>query len=282
MKLGTRNGSLLLSVFLAWAGAYGQTSGMRWPAALNQRETLAGTRQRPALVLATEVRLHVAGWAPALPGERWRAARERMVRDQIEERGVRDPRVLEAMRAVPRHEFVPPAHLAQAYEDHPVPIGAGQTISQPYIVALMTELLRPQKEDRVLEVGTGSGYQAAVLAGLVKQVYTIELIEELADSARQRLRRLGYKNVEVRQGDGYAGWPERAPFDKIMVTAAPESVPPALLAQLKPGGRLVLPIGPRFAQELLLVEKDQQGKSKTSTVLPVSFVPMVKPESAVR
>ncbi len=200
-----------------------------------------------------------------------------MVREQIEARDVRDPRVLQALRTVPRHDFVPPEYASEAYQDHPVPIGSGQTISQPYIVALMTELARPQKDDRVLEVGTGSGYQAAVLAVLVKQVFTIELIEELATSARQRLRRMGYKNVEVRQGDGYAGWPEQAPFDKIIVTAAPDRVPPALVEQLKPGGRMVVPVGPRFDQELLVVEKDEKGRVKTRSIIPVSFVPMVKP-----
>lgn len=216
-----------------------------------------------------------AGWS--VPQDSRRAERERMVREQIEQRGVSDPRVLEAMRKVARHDFVLPAYQDLAYQDHPLPIEAGQTISQPYIVALMTELLRPQKTDRVLEVGTGSGYQAAVLSGLVKQVYSIEIVEELATSARQRLRRLGYNNVEVRHGDGYAGWPEQAPFDKIIVTAAPETLPTALVAQLKPGGRLVVPVGVRFAQELLLVEKDKEGKTRSRTVLPVSFVPMVKP-----
>jgi len=201
---------------------------------------------------------------------------ERMVREQIEERGVRNARVLQAMRAVPRHEFVPPTLAAQAYEDYPLPIGLGQTISQPYIVALMTELLAPRKEDRVLEIGTGSGYQAAVLSRLVQQVYTIELLEELAVSARQRLRRLGYANVEVRAGDGYAGWPEQAPFDKIIVTAAPESIPQALLNQLKPGGLMVVPAGPSMVQELMVVEKDKRGVTKTRSVLPVRFVPMVK------
>ncbi len=201
---------------------------------------------------------------------------ERMVREQIAARDVRDARVLQAMRAIPRHEFVPPALTDQAYEDYPLPIGLGQTISQPYIVALMTELLEPRKEDRVLEIGTGSGYQAAVLSRLVKQVYTIELIDELAASARQRLRRLGYTNVEVRAGDGYAGWPEQAPFDKIIVTAAPEASPQALVNQLKPGGVMVVPAGPRIAQELMVVEKDKKGATKTRSVLPVRFVPMVK------
>src|SRR6266851_2037864 len=149
----------------------------------------------------------------ALAGTAANPARERMVREQIEARGVSNPRVLQALRSVPRDEFVPPELSSQAYDDRPLPIGSGQTISQPYIVALMTQLLEPRKEDRVLEIGTGSGYQAAVLSRLVKQVYSIEVIEELATSARQRLRRLGYSNVEVRAGDGYGGWPEQAPFD---------------------------------------------------------------------
>jgi len=212
----------------------------------------------------------------ACPAVSQEARASRMVHDQIEARGIGNARVLQALRAVPRHEFVPPQLQPQAYEDYPLPIGLGQTISQPYIVALMTELLEPRKEDRVLEIGTGSGYQAAVLSRLVQQVYTIELLEELAVSARQRLRRLGYSNVEVRAGDGYAGWPDQAPFDKIIVTAAPESIPQALLDQLKPGGLMVVPAGPSGVQELMIVEKNRKGATKTRSVLPVRFVPMVK------
>ena len=167
-----------------------------------------------------------------------------MVADQIAARDVRDARVLAAMRDVPRHLFVPPELQSQAYDDAPLPIGYAQTISQPYIVALMTALTQPSPSDRALEVGTGSGYQAAVLSRLVSQVYTIEIVEPLARSAEQRLKNLGYANVTVRAGDGYAGWPEMAPFDIVMVTAAPDHVPEPLLAQLKPGGRLVVPIGP--------------------------------------
>lgn len=220
--------------------------------------------------------LAMALLAATLPMAAQDARAVRMVREQIEARGVRSVRVLQAMRAVPRHEFVPPQLQAQAYEDYPLPIGLSQTISQPYIVALMTELLEPRKEDRVLEIGTGSGYQAAVLSPLVQHVYTIELLEELAVSARQRLRRLGYTNVEVRAGDGYAGWPEQAPFDKIIVTAAPESIPQTLLDQLKPGGLMVIPAGPSGDQDLKVVEKDKKGATKTRSVLPVRFVPMVK------
>lgn len=203
------------------------------------------------------------------------AARLRMVERDIEGRGIRDPRVLDAMREVPRHLFVEPALQGSAYADTPLPIGYGQTISQPYIVALMTETARPQPSDRAFEVGTGSGYQAAVLARLVSHVYTIELVEPLARQARERLERLGYRNVTVRAGDGYRGWPEEAPFDVILVTAAPEEIPPALLDQLKPGGRLVIPVGPADAvQELVLVEKNAAGKISQRAILPVRFVPM--------
>ena len=200
-----------------------------------------------------------------------------MVSEQIAARGVADPRVLEAMRAVPRHEFLPDAIRGDAYWDSPLSIGHGQTISQPYIVALMTELARPAPGDRALEVGTGSGYQAAVLSRLVARVYSIELLEPLAASAAATLRRLRFDNVTVRQGDGYAGWPEEAPFDIILVTAAPEEVPPALVAQLKPGGRLVVPVGPvHDVQDLRVLEKDQAGRVRTRSVIPVRFVPLVK------
>jgi protein-L-isoaspartate(D-aspartate) O-methyltransferase len=204
--------------------------------------------------------------------------RQRMVGDQIAARDVRDPRVLAAIRDVPRHLFVPRELQRQAYQDQPLPIGYDQTISQPYIVALMTELLRPGPSDRALEVGTGSGYQAAVLSRLVSHVYTIEIIEALALSAGQRLKTLGYANVTVRAGDGYAGWPENSPFDIIVVTAAPDHVPAPLLTQLKPGGRLVIPVGPVSAvQELQLIEKDTDGRIKTTRVTPVRFVPLVRP-----
>jgi len=201
--------------------------------------------------------------------------RTRMVAEQIESRGVRDPRVLAAMRDVPRHRFVPPSLETEAYQDHPLAIGHGQTISQPYIVALMTELVRPQPTDRALEIGTGSGYQAAILSRLVSRVYTIEIVEPLARDAEQRLKTLGYENITVRAGDGYAGWPDAAPFDVIVVTAAPDHVPAPLVAQLKPGGRLVIPVGPTFAvQELRLIEKDAAGEIHTRTVAPVAFVPL--------
>lgn len=207
------------------------------------------------------------------------AAREAMVREQIAGRGIRDPRVIEAMRQVPRHSFIPAAERARAYDDSPVPIGQGQTISQPYIVALMTELVRPQSGDRVLEVGTGSGYQAAVLARLVRHVYTIELEETLARSAAAVLRELQLENISVRTGDGYAGWPEHAPFDIVIVTAAPEHIPQPLIDQLKPGGRLIVPVGPRFTvQQLQLLEKDAAGEVRTKNVSPVMFVPLRRPQ----
>jgi protein-L-isoaspartate(D-aspartate) O-methyltransferase len=184
-------------------------------------------------------------------------------------------RVMSAMDAVPRHRFVPPRSVGSAYANRPLAIGHGQTISQPYIVALMTELLEPKPGDVMLEVGTGSGYQAAVLAELVARVYTIEIIAPLAESATARLRTLGYRNVEVRKGDGYYGWPEHAPFDGIIVTAAASSIPPPLVAQLKPGGRMVVPVGAPFhAQDLILLRKDAKGKVTTTSVLPVAFVPL--------
>jgi protein-L-isoaspartate(D-aspartate) O-methyltransferase len=197
---------------------------------------------------------------------------ERMVRDQIAAREVRDPRVLAAMRKIRRHLFVPPEWQSRAYADEPLPIGHGQTISQPYIVAYMTEALELKPGDRVLEIGTGSGYQAAVLAELVHEVYSIEIVELLAKEAEARLQRLGYTNVHVRSGDGYRGWPEAAPFDAIMVTAAPDHVPAPLVEQLALNGRLILPVG-RFFQDLIRIRRTSAGLKK-ETLLPVRFVPM--------
>ena len=186
-----------------------------------------------------------------------------------------DPRVMEAMATVPRHEFVPPAETAHAYENRPLPIGHGQTISQPYIVALMTDLLAVEPADAVLEIGTGSGYQAAILSALAQTVYTIEIIPALETSAAARLKRLGYANVATRLGDGYYGWDEHAPFDGIIVTAAASHIPPPLIAQLKPGGRMVIPIGsPFLTQQLMLVEKRLDGQLRTRQLLPVRFVPL--------
>ncbi len=222
--------------------------------------------------------LHRAGGTPA--GEqpdRFAAARQQMVDRQIAGRGVQDPAVLAALREVPRHLFVQPGTEDEAYEDRPVPIGYGQTISQPYIVALMTELARVKPGDRVLEIGTGSGYQAAVLSRLAGSVHTIEIIEPLAGRARNVLGTLGCHNVTVRVGDGYLGWPEAAPFDAIVVTAAPDHVPPALIDQLKTGGRLVIPVGAvQDVQELRLIEKDARGGVHAREVTEVRFVPLVR------
>jgi protein-L-isoaspartate(D-aspartate) O-methyltransferase len=199
-----------------------------------------------------------------------------MIREQIVARGISAPRVLEAMARVPRHEFVPADRRKEAYEDWPLPIGHGQTISQPYIVAFMTEALDPKPRDRVLEIGTGSGYQAAVLSGLVAEVYTMEIVEPLARRAEADLKRLGYSNVRVRAGDGYLGWPEAAPFDAIIVTCAPDQVPQTLVDQLHVGGRMIIPVGSQWgAQDLILLRKTPIGLERQS-VLPVRFVPMVK------
>jgi len=199
--------------------------------------------------------------------------RQRMVQEQLMPRGIHDERVLAAMSKVPREEFVPPDLRAESYSDGPLPIGYDQTISQPYIVALMTEQLRLKPHDRVLEIGTGSGYQAAVLAELVAEVYSIEIVAPLAHTAEATLQRLGYKNVHVKVGDGYKGWPEHAPFDAVIVTCAPEHVPQPLINQLKEGGRMIIPVGQRFAQELYLLEK-KNARLQQSAVLPVRFVPM--------
>jgi len=204
--------------------------------------------------------------------DRFAAERERMVEDQIEAREISDPRVLSALRSVARHEFVPAGEREHAYEDRPLPIGHGQTISQPYIVAVMSELLHLRGSEKVLEVGTGSGYQAAVLARLAREVYTIEIVPELARRAEADLRRLAFANVHVRAGDGYRGWPEQAPFDAILVTAAPGHVPQPLVDQLAIGGRMVLPVGD-VLQELVLVTRDERGV-RQQRLIGVRFVPM--------
>ena len=202
-------------------------------------------------------------------------ARQRMVDRQLRGRGIADPAVLAAMGRVPRHRFVAGQWRDAAYTDQPLPIGQGQTISQPYIVALMTQLARPSPNCRALDVGTGSGYQAAVLAELCKEVYSIEILRPLADEAASRLAALGYENISVRQGDGYQGWPEHAPFDLILVTAATERVPQPLVDQLAPGGRLVIPIGgPHREQHLMLLQKQADGSLRRRVVAPAGFVPM--------
>jgi len=205
-------------------------------------------------------------------GGDFKTMREKMVETQIKGRGVKDPRVLSAMLKVERHLFVPKELQPSAYTDQPLPIGKGQTISQPYIVALMTELLELKGEEKVLEIGTGSGYQAAILAELVKEVYTIEIIETLATSAKKLLLQMGYQNVRVKAGDGYLGWPEVAPFDAIIITAAPDHIPKPLLEQLKEGGRMVVPVG-TYSQVLKKIVK-RSGRIETSDIVPVVFVPM--------
>jgi protein-L-isoaspartate(D-aspartate) O-methyltransferase len=201
------------------------------------------------------------------------AQRETMVREQIAGRGITDSATLHAMRAVPRHEFLPLRLRSEAYADYPLPIGHGQTISQPYIVAFMTEAIRPEPGDKILEIGAGSGYQAAVLAHTGAEVYTVEIIEPLAEMARQNLERLGYKSARVMHGDGFRGWPEHAPFDAIVVACAPDKIPSNLVAQLKDGGRMVIPVGGGMEQELILLRKSG-GVIENHSVLPVRFVPM--------
>ncbi|HUV00248.1 MAG TPA: protein-L-isoaspartate(D-aspartate) O-methyltransferase [Bacteroidales bacterium] len=206
-------------------------------------------------------------------GDKYEAARERMVTQQIINRGVTNAATLKAMRKVQRHLFIPKEYEREAYDDNPLPIGYGQTISQPYIVAYMTEVVRPTLKKKALEIGTGSGYQAAVLAEVVDKVYTIEIVPELARESTERLKKLGYNNIICKYGDGYKGWPEQAPFDIIIVTAAPEQIPQPLIDQLAENGRLVIPVGPPSAvQELILLEK-KNGKIEKSRLTFVRFVP---------
>lgn len=241
-------------------------------------------QRKPPGLLACGLLLAWLPWLPACasPSDAERQAqRAQMVERQLSARGIDDTRVLAAMGQVPRHRLVPADVAGQAYADRPLQIGHGQTISQPYIVALMTQLARPQAGDRALEIGTGSGYQAAVLAQLVEQVYSVEIVEPLARRAARDLAELGVDNVQVHAGDGYAGWPEHAPFDVILVTAAPEQVPAALLQQLAPGGRMVVPVGPVHAvQQLRLIEKDADGTLRTIEVAPVRFVPFTRDPAA--
>ncbi len=224
-------------------------------------------------------------WAVMASADNDRAAERRQMVDEIERlsqlvasqmghEGL-DPRVRGAIMKVPRHEFVPPAQRRSAYRNRPLTIGGGQTISQPFIVALMTDLLCLQPGDTVLEIGTGSGYQAALLGELARAVYTIEIVEDLGTSAAQTLARLGYANVHAKIADGYKGWPEHAPFDAIIVTAAPDHVPPALIAQLKPGARMVIPVG-RLAQELMVITRNEDGSTTRQEIVPVRFVPLTR------
>ena len=238
--------------------------------------TLSGAKGPKLLVLLLASMAAIPAQAQG-DDDRWRAARERLVADHLVPQGISDSATLAAMRAVPRHRFVPADQQPYAYENTPLPIGHDQTISQPVVVAFMTQLVRPRAGMRVLEVGTGSGYQAAVLAETGARVWTIEIFRALAEEARARLARLGYRGVTVRHGDGYAGWPEEAPFDAIVVTAGADSIPPALIQQLAPGGRLVMPVGdPLLDQELVLVEKDASGRVASRRLLPVRFVPLLR------
>lgn len=211
--------------------------------------------------------------APGIRADPWEGPRREMVRTQLKARDITDEAVLAVMERVPRHLFVPESERFRAYADHPLPIGLRQTISQPYIVAYMTQALQVEEGDRVLEIGTGSGYQAAVLSHLAAEVYSIEILPDLAEQAGERLSVLGYDNVQVRAGDGYFGWPEHAPFDGIMVTAAPDHVPPRLVEQLAPGGRLVMPVGERY-QELIRITRGEGEETALERLLPVRFVPM--------
>jgi protein-L-isoaspartate(D-aspartate) O-methyltransferase len=205
-----------------------------------------------------------------------RKRREAMVRQQIEKEGIKSPAVLSAMRSVKRHLFVPENIIPYAYSDRALPIGYGQTISQPYIVAYMTEAIQPQAHFKVLEIGTGSGYQAAVLSAIIKEVYTIEIVPELGNSAAKRMKELGYDNVQVKIDDGYHGWKAHAPFDAIVVTAATEYIPPPLLEQLKEGGRMIVPVGSPFQTQWLMLVTKKNGKLKTQRLLPVAFVPFTR------
>lgn len=206
----------------------------------------------------------------------YKAKREKMVKQQIEKRGVKDSAVLQSVLTVKRHEFVPATLMENAYDDRPLPIGYGQTISQPYIVAYMTEAINLQPHFKVLEIGTGSGYQAAILSKIVKEVYTIEIIPELGNSAADRLKKTGYTNVQTKITDGYNGWQEHAPFDAIMVTAAAEYIPPPLIKQLKEGGKMVIPIGSPFMTQMLMLVEKKDNKTRTRSLLPVAFVPLTR------
>jgi protein-L-isoaspartate(D-aspartate) O-methyltransferase len=206
----------------------------------------------------------------------YKTKREKMVKQQIEKRGVKDAAVLHAVLTVKRHEFVPAAQIDNAYDDRPLPIGYGQTISQPYIVAYMTEALKLQSHFKVLEIGTGSGYQAAILSKIVKEVYTIEIIPELGNAAADRLKKTEFANVQAKIADGYNGWQEYAPFDAIIVTAAAEYIPPPLIKQLKEGGKMVIPVGSPFMTQMLLLVEKKENKIKTRSLLPVVFVPLTR------
>ncbi|POR05605.1 protein-L-isoaspartate O-methyltransferase [Alkalispirochaeta sphaeroplastigenens] len=231
------------------------------------------------MFLALTALLALPGFLPeAEATEPHRPRREEMVTTQLIARGISHEPTLEAFRRVPRHYFVRQEHLQRAYDDRPLPIGHGQTISQPYIVALMTELIEPRRGHRILEIGTGSGYQAAILAEITDQVYTIEIVEALAEWGQSNLRKAGYHRVQAASGDGYYGWEEKAPFDAIVVTAAAASIPPPLLAQLAPGGRMIIPVGSPFRTQVLTLVHRRDDTFQTEQILPVRFVPFVRPE----
>lgn len=213
---------------------------------------------------------------PALDQDKFEQQRERLVERHLIPQGIKDKATLKAMRKVERHRMVPENMQRYAYDDRPLPIGSGQTISQPFIVAFMTQAIDPKPDMKVLEIGTGSGYQAAVLAEIVDEVYTIETVEPLAEKARRTLTGMGYENIHFKVGDGYYGWEEHAPFDAIIVTAAPETIPPRLVEQLKEGGKMVIPVGPSANQHLQLIEKKKNGKITTKDLLPVRFVPFTR------
>lgn len=213
---------------------------------------------------------------PLTEQERFQQQRENLVKEHLIPQGIKDKAVLEAMKTVQRHLMVPKDMQKYAYEDRPLPIGSKQTISQPFIVAFMTQAIKPKPGMKVLEIGTGSGYQAAVLAEIVDEVYTVETIEELGHRARSNLDKMGYQNIHYKIGDGYHGWEEHAPFDAIIVTAAPEEIPPRLVEQLKEGGKMVIPVGPSADQHLKLIEKNKKGKITSKDLLPVRFVPFTR------
>jgi protein-L-isoaspartate(D-aspartate) O-methyltransferase len=246
--------------------------GLRWKGPLEDAVSAEPARQSGLTQSAEEPRASEPA-ADAEEDPAFTKARQRMAQRDLRGRDIENARVLEVMGRVPRHLFVPEAIREAAYADRPLPIGEAQTISQPYIVALMTQLVEPQKTSRALDIGTGSGYQAAVLGEICKQVHSIEIVKPLADRAKKRLADLGYKNITVRHGDGYQGWKEKAPFDVIIVAAAPDHVPQPLIDQLAPGGKLVIPVG-RHYQGLILIEKKKDGTVERKSVLPVRFVPM--------
>jgi len=270
--------ALIVAVVSLWVGPSSSLDASPRSSASQVAGTSPATRpaSRPASAPASRP------WKPPRFAAR-RADRNAMVRTIRRFYRLTDQSVLDAMSAVPRHEFVPPGLTARAYADTPLPIGFGQTISQPYIVAEMTRRLQLKPTSRVLEIGTGSGYQAAVLSEFTRHVYTIEIIKPLADSASARLKRLGYDVVHVRHGDGYYGWVEKGPFDAIIVTAAAGEIPPPLIRQLAPGGRMIIPVGPVFAtQSLMLLTKDRQGKVRSRNIMSVRFVPLTRKDAAAK